>query len=191
MEATKTEVITHDEEKSKTAYSVRNFFYLNPGAWIYNKNDYRALNWGWGGELGFEMHFLRIMALRFGFGISFNEFTKDDELVKKLNPDIHLSKDADNKYALALSYEVPIGIGINLPFNNNANSFGVLFGGYYRWNSLDTSIDEEKGTFTDYGLKVQTFLYIYKFSIGAEVRKSLNQRGIYFGGTIGFRFYWV
>lgn len=191
MEAAKTEVITHNEEKSKTAFNVRNFFYINPGAWIYNKDDYRAYSWGWGGELGYEMHFLRILALRVGFGIGFDSFTEDNELVERLNPGLELSQSSSSSgsYDGGMHFEVPVGIGINLPFYYNTHSFEALFGGYYRWNLLTTD-DDQNHTFTDYGLKVQTFLFFHKFSIGAEARKSLNQRGFYFGGSIGFKFYW-
>ena len=190
MDKAKAEVITHNEEKSKTAFNVRNFFYINPSAWIYNKDDYRAFNLGFGGELGYEMHFVRNLALRVGLGLGFNQFTEDNELVKKLNPDIDLSKSSSSdSYAGGLYFEIPIGIGINLPFYYNTHSFEALFGGYYRWNSLATN-DDKNHFFTDYGLKVQTYLFFHKFSIGAEARKSLNQRGFYFGGSIGFKFYW-
>lgn len=191
MDRAKTEVITHDEEKSKTAFNVRNFFYINPSAWIYNKNDYRAYSWGWGGELGYEMHFIRILALRVGFGFGFDSFTEDNELVERLNPGLDLSKSSTTTgaYDGGMHFEVPVGIGINLPFYYNTHSFEALFGGYYRWNLLTTD-DDKNHSFTDYGLKVQTYLFFHKFSIGAEARKSLNQRGIYFGGSIGFKFYW-
>jgi len=181
MGQTKTEVITHDEEKSKTAFNIRNFSYTNVGFEVYDKNKFYGYSGGLKLETGGEFHFIRILAFRFGLAGGYASIEGDDDNEENVAADWDV--DFNGWW-----FEVPASIGIIIPFYYNKHHFSAHIGGYYRWGVLDDDEDEKVKVETmDYGLRLQSYLFFHKFSIGAELRKSLMECGIYGGITIGFK----
>ena len=175
-----------------TSINIRPSFYVGAGGEYYDKNKYRAHEWGW--NLGFSamQHFAGIFAIKEGIagGLMYMNKKVRDEYYTNL-------KDSTDS---SLFFEVPLQLGFSFPIGNfNKNLISILAGGYGKVYFLDLNDsqqssssnnkkkDEEKKTNWDYGFRGTIMVDISSFSIGAEVSHSLNDCGTYFGIKLAFK----
>lgn len=180
------------EVVKNTVVNIRPGYYFAAGGEYYDKNKYRAHEWGW--NLGFSamQHFAGIFAIREGIagGLMYMNKKKRDEYYTNL-------KDSTES---SLFFEAPLQLGLSFPFGKyNKNLVSILAGGYgkvyflelkdnnQRSSNNDKNKEEEKGTNWDYGLRGTIMFDISSFSIGAEVSHSLNDLGTYFGIKLAFK----
>ena len=86
-----------------------------------------------------------------------------------------------------------------MPFGKyNRHMFSVLAGGYGKYainlgsDSSDNSSSSSSSTgedYTDYGLRGTVRLDINKFNVSFDISNSLDDKGLFFGLSAGWRFY--
>lgn len=172
--------------------NIRPGFYITVGGDYYDKNKYRAFEWGWNLGASAMQHLAGIFAIREGIsaGQMYMNKKKRDEYYTNLKD----STDA------AWFVDAPLQLGLSFPFGKyNRNLISLLAGGYGKVYFLElkdknqkSSLNnkdkvEEKETNWDYGLRGTIMVDISSFSIGAEVSHSLNDCGTYFGIKLAFK----
>lgn len=197
--------IRHREERSRRRVNVRNAFYMRGGYSMYDKENYLAYNGSGDFQIDFINHMFGIFGIHWGFGVGYIFRSHDD--AEEYNANLPTQDDDGNEVyqeaSGAIYLDVPLQAGLSFPFGNyNLHMFSVFAGGYYRFicnpgkdfisfDDEETDFDPEVTNKHDYGLRATARLDIGKFSIGADISKSLAKefKGIYFGATIGWKFY--
>ena len=103
-----------------------------------------------------------------------------------------------------IAVDIPIQLGISIPFGKyNRHLFSVFAGGYGRGLYLLSGKEEAelyrkklsddhfelKDQCYDWGVRASLKLDISKFTIGADISKSLNGYGYFGSVTLGFKLY--
>ena len=181
MQQKRQEVKVHKKERTRTLVNVRPGYYIFANANLYDKKKYDAQKWGLGLSFSAMQHFGGIFALREGIGYGIS-FLSDKEM------DNHFTstpKDTTTQYV-----DVPLQIGFSIPFGSgNQHLFSIMAGGYgrYMWTKYanEDSDGKESKDVWDYGLRLTALLEIRRMVFGAEVSKSLDGRGMYYGIKVG------
>lgn len=199
--------IRHTDERSRRSVNLRNAFYVRAGYSMYDKDNY--LTYMGSGDVQIEAtyHIFGVFAIHWGLGGGYI-FRNHDDAVKynaALPEKDEDGDDVNQEAEGALYCEIPFQLGLSFPFGNyNLHMFSVFAGGYYRYiynpgkkwykskysgGSDDNDVPSIRKY--DYGLRATARLDIGKFSIGADVSKSLSKdfKGIYMGATVGWKFY--
>lgn len=191
LKENKQEIIKHKEERTRTRTSVRGAAYYTLSGELYDKMKYNGFDYG--GKIG--LHFLQPFAgiLAFKLGVEggimhLNKVVKFD-----------LNKNLNDSTSSSGLLEIPIQLGVGIPFGKyNRHYFSIMGGGYYRWTwvrtneklGYDSEKNEEKFAHDpvhDYGIRVSAMLDFAFIGVGAEYSKSLNNHGQYFGIKIAYK----
>ena len=189
LKEAKEEVVKHKEERSRTSINIRNAFYLTGGleALLPEKDNEFNLG-GLKIDFSFVHHFGGIFAMREGIGASFLTPSYNDDFEGK-----EILKDS----IMNIAVDIPIQLGIRIPFGKyNRHLFSIFAGAYGRAIFLTKGKDEAesyrkklsedhfelKEECYDWGVRGSFKLDISKFTIGADIAKSLNGYG--FSGSI-------
>lgn len=167
-------------KQSRTNVNLRPGHYLSVAGHLFDKKRYDAQQWGISFNYSAMQHFAAIFALREGIGFGWSYMNKDE--IK--NTFDATPKDSTTKYV-----DVPLQVGISVPINSFRTClFSVMGGGYgkYMWTEVKGSSDNKSKDAWDYGLRLTAVFELSKFTIGAEVSSSLNDKGIYYGLHIGY-----
>jgi len=202
LKEAKHEVVKHKEERSRTNISIRNAFYItgsfamtgadNIGK-IFDGNN--ALDFGL--ELSAVQHFGGIFAVREAASIGAIKSNKNENYI-----DFAYDIESDSlKWMWRI--DVPLQLGISLPFGSyNEHLFSIFGGGYAKYIGL-TDISESKYEFPDeyvrkgdvddyifdYGIRLSSKLDFSHFTIGVDFSQSLNDMGFSAGVCIGVKMY--
>ena len=181
MHQKKQEVIFHKEERTRTMVNVRPGYYLFANAFLFDKKNYDAQNWGYSFGLSAMQHFGGIFALREGIGYG-RSYLSDKEMDKVFSS---TPKDTITNYV-----DVPLQVGFSIPLGRaNQHLVSVMAGGYgkYMWTPYEDkdSDGKESKEVWDYGLRLTALLEINRLVFGAEVSSSLDGRGMYYGVKVG------
>lgn len=196
LKENKQEIVRHKEERTRTSVNIRNAHYITFGGEgiISNTTDNMFL-WGIKVDYDFVAHFGGIFAVRVGAGMSFLFPAYTDDFEGK-----EILQDTINH----ISFDIPIQVGISIPFGRfNKNLFSVFAGGYGRGLFMMTGMDdaeqyrevlpddhfELKKSFFDYGVRASLKLDINKFTIGADLSRSFNGCGLSGAITLGVKLY--
>ena len=196
MEQMKEEVISFNNERTRTRVNLRTNYYMHFGGELYENDNILGK---YSVTLGFSsmQHFLGIFSIKEGLNIGVG--FKDDQS-NESNTTHNFSSEIDKANIKLLSdyygneeesvstvfAEIPIQLGFSIPFGNyNKHLFSVLAGGYGKEYFHKTEIDVAKW---DYGLRVSALLDVSHFSIGGDLSKSLNDFGTFYGIRIGYKF---
>ena len=179
----KEQTVKYKNERTRTSVNVRNGSYFSIGGELFDKYKYEGHDWGIKADFSFIQHFGALFAAREGFGAGILNRNRDwvDE---------QISFDVDSAN-LSWCVEIPLQLGISIPFGKfNKSLFSVFGGGYGK--VIFTNVDvaggmEETETIWDYGVRLTAQLDIRKFVIGGDFSNSLNGLGSYFGIRIGVR----
>jgi hypothetical protein len=196
LKAAKQEVVKHKEERTRTKVNIRNAFYLAGGIGaIVPEKDVNFTLGGLQFDFSFIHHFGGILAMREGIGVSLLTPTYSDDFEGK-----ELLEDSLGHIAV----DIPIQLGISIPFGKyNKHLFSIFAGGYGRGIYLSKGKDEAelyreklsgdhfelKEECYDWGVRASFKLDISKFTIGADISKSLNGYGYFGSVTIGMKLY--
>lgn len=180
MNQKKQEVVVYKKERTRTHVNIRPGYYLMGYANLFDKKKYDAQLWAIGGEFSFMQHFGGIFAVREGIGYNCSFLSKKH---------IEDTFEATPKDSTTSNIEIPLQIGISIPFGfGNRHLISVLGGVYgkYMWTEV---VDHPDGKSSeeafDYGLRLTALLEINRFVFGAELSNSLKDRGMYYGLTFG------
>ena len=181
LEETKEKIIKHKEERSRTSANIRNGYYSKVGIeGIFPNKNSDAILWGPKIDFSYVYHFGRLFAMRTGLGGSL------------------LSNDYEEDSPMYLSVDIPLQLGISVPLGKyNQHLFSTFAGGYGRGIFLISGHDEaedygvglDENLNFDFGLRASFKLDISKFTIGADVAKSLNGYGFSGALLLGIKFY--
>ena len=190
-------VVKHKEERSKTSINIRNAFYITGGLEGIVPPE-KDTDFGLGGlkfDFSFVHHFGGILGMREGLGLSLMKpsYSEDFEGKKLLEDSLY-----------HLSVDIPIQIAISFPFGKyNKHLFSLFGGGYTRGifllnghkqakqyrEILPDDHFELKDENYDFGLRASLKLDISKFTLGADIAKSLNGYGFSGSITLGVKLY--
>lgn len=171
----KEKVVEHKYERTRTHINIRPGFYTTIGGELYDKNQYLGHDWGLRLSFGAMQHFAGIFSVYEGIGGGISNLTDSGK-------DTYFEHAADS--ANTYFVEIPLLIGVSVPFGKfNKNLFSILGGGYGRMllteivDEQSTKAADEHGnsskTNWDFGLRVMATLDISRFSISADVSLSL------------------
>lgn len=178
----KEQTVKYKNERTRTSVNVRNGSYFSIGGELFDKNKYEGHDWGIKADFSFIQHFGALFAAREGFGAGILNRDRDWIEEKYL-------VDVDSAFSWCV--EIPLQLGISIPFGKfNKNLFSVFGGGYAK--AIFTNLDlaggkEESETIWDYGVRLTAQLDVKRFVIGGEYSNSLNNLGSYFGIRIGVK----
>lgn len=171
----KEKVVEHKGERTRTHVNIRPGFYTTIGGEMYDKNQYLGHDWGIRLSFGAMQHFAGIFSVYEGIGGGISNITKSGK-----ETFFEHAADSANTYFV----EIPLLVGVSVPFGKfNKHLFSLLGGGYGRM--LLTEIVDEKSsksvdehgnglkTNWDFGLRVMAILDISRFTISADVSLSL------------------
>lgn len=200
LKESKSEVVKHKEERTRTSINIRNANYITFGAESLVpklSNDMDFVFWGLKVSYDYVGHFGGMFAIRTGFGASLFDvnYNKKTEFEGK-----EILEDT----LIHVAVDIPLQLGICLPFGKyNQHLFSVFAGGYgravfliggeeeadkYR-ETLSDDHFELKRHFYDFGLRAGFKLDISRFTIGADVGQSLNGYGFSGAVTLGWKIY--
>lgn len=200
----KLKVIKHNEERSHTRMNVRNCGYWLFGGDLFDKDKHEHYKFGIRTDVAFLQHFWGAFALSEGFNFGLQII--DHKYKENFNEDLksehaYISK-SDMMGDVALYMEVPLQIGFSIPFGKyNRHMISVLGGMYGKYainlgddwdedsSSSSSSSDSETYDYWDYGLRGTLRLDIRHFNISANISNSLDSKGLFFGLSVGWRFY--
>lgn len=163
-----------------TRVNLRPGHYVSLAGNLFDKKKYDAQQWGLSINYSAMQHFAAIFALREGIGFGASFLDKDE---------MNNVFDSTPKDTTTLFIDVPLQIGISVPINSfNTCLFSIMAGGYgkYMWTELTGSSNDKNKDAWDYGLRLTALLELSKFTIGAEVSNSLNDKGLFYGLHIGY-----
>lgn len=195
MEMRRLKTIRHTEERSHTRVNLRNSAYVLLGTEMFDKNKQEGYFVGLRINANFINHFWGAFAI--GWGVNMGIQAMDKDYRKEHNETLaDNSKNGDAAFYL----DVPLQVGISIPFGNyNRHMFTVLGGGYGKYASnlgtafLSDNSSESKSSkgedYSDYGLRGTFRLDFNKFCISFDVSNSLNDKGVFFGVSAGWKFY--
>ena len=190
-------LVEHKEERSKTSINIRNAFYVTGGieGILPQEKDANFTLGGLKFDFSFVHHFAGILGMREGLGLAYMAPSYSEEFEGK-----ELLKDSLSY----LSVDIPIQIAISFPFGKyNRHLFSLFGGGYARGifllnghnqaeqyrEILSDDHFELKGENYDFGLRASLKLDISKFTLGADIAKSLNGYGFSGSITLGVKLY--
>ena len=188
-------VVRHTEERSHTRINVRNCGYVLLGGDLFDKDKNKGYVCGARINTNFINHFWGAFAL--GWGVNLGLQFMDKDARKQYNSTV---TDKDKKDGdVAFYVDVPLQVGFSIPFGKyNRHMFSVLAGGYGKYainlgsDSSDNSSSSSSSTgedYTDYGLRGTVRLDINKFNVSFDISNSLDDKGLFFGLSAGWRFY--
>ena len=187
--------VRHTEERSHTRVNVRNCGYVLFGGDLFDKDKHKGYVGGMRANANFINHFWGAFAL--GWGVNLGLQFMDKDARKQYNSTV---TDKDKKDGdVAFYVDVPLQVGFSIPFGKyNRHMFSVLAGGYGKYainlgsDSSDNSSSSSSSTgedYTDYGLRGTVRLDINKFNVSFDISNSLDDKGLFFGLSAGWRFY--
>lgn len=195
MEMHRFKTVRHTEERSHTRVNLRNCGYVILGGDLFDKNKHDGYTFGLRINSNFINHFWGAFAL--GWGVNFGFQFMDSDYKKADN-----KTETDNKENgdVAYYFEAPLQVGFSVPFGKfNRHLFSVLGGAYGKYavnlgedssNDSSSSSSSSLGEkYFDYGLRGTFRLDINKFNISFDVSESLDDRGLFFGVSAGWKFY--
>ncbi len=203
LKEVKTKIVKHKEERTKTSISVRGANYINIGFAMLGVSNLSKITdkdnaWDFNLEYSHIYHFAGIMGVRLGFGGGLIKSNKNEKYIK-----LAYDKEIDSLLWI-LHADIPLQIGVSLPFGKYNQHLLRLYGGGYGKilatpnlikeeyiapdDELVKDLDEENNRF-DYGIRVNASFDIGHFTIGAELNQSLNEKGFSAGVNIGWKFY--
>ncbi len=179
----KEETIKYTDERTRTSVNIRNSAYISIGGELYDKNKYEGHDWGLKLEISGIQHFGAIFAIREGISAALVDRNKD-WVAENVSEKVDSVK-------LSWYLDVPLQLGISLPFGKyNQHLFSVLGGAYGKvlfTNSVMAGDRNEKETIWDYGLRFTAQIDIKKFVLAGEFNNSLKGLGTYWGVKIGLK----
>lgn len=179
----KSKEIEFTDERTRTKVNIRDAWYLAVGPEVILNEDITLA--GLKLDVSYVHHFGGIFALRSGIGVSYlfiNNYKNDFEGKQELEDSIR-----------HFNFDIPLQVGVSVPFGKfNKHLFSVFGGGYGCYSLLDGGKDEAewyrdrlpddhfelKEDYLDFGLRASFKLAISKFTIGADVSQSLNGYGL-------------
>lgn len=168
-------VVKHSYERTRTHVNIRPAYYITGGGMLFDKKQYLGHDWGIGLSLAAMQHFAGIFSIYEGIGGGVQDLAKKEK-------DTWFEHPADS--ANTWFVEVPLLIGVSVPFGKyNQHLFSVLGGGYGKAMFTEV-VDPSKDNATaphgnsnktnwDYGLRGKVILDISRFTISGEVSFSL------------------
>ena len=177
------QTIKYSDERTRTSINIRPGTYVSIGGESFDIDKYEGHDWGLKVETSFIQHFAALLAAREGFGIGI--MGRDEDWMKdKYGEDVDSVK-------TSWYLEVPVQLGISLPFGKyNKNLFSVLGGGYGKAlfaKYVDIYGTGEEETIWDYGIRLIAQLDINKFVLAGEFNSSLKGLGVFYGIRIGYK----
>lgn len=168
-------VVEHSYERTRTHVNLRPAFYIRGGGQLYDKSQYLGHDWGLKMSLGAMQHFGGVFSLYEGIEGGIANITNNGK-----KEYFEHAADSANTYFI----EVPILLGVSVPFGKYNQHLISLLGGVYGRGMLTEVVDEtlEKKadqhgnaykTNWDFGLRGMAILDISRFSIAAEVGFSM------------------
>ncbi len=179
----KEKTIKYSDERTRTSVNVRNGAYISLGGELFDKKKYEGHDWSAKIEISFIQHFAAIFAIR--EAINGGLLHRSESWVKE-----NYTEKVDS-VKLSWFLEVPLQMGISIPFGKfNKNLFSVFGGGYGRavfTNLTYENKEKERKEIYDWGLRFTAQIDINKFVLSGEFSRSLKGFGSFYGFNIGLR----
>lgn len=192
LEAKKTKIIRHKEERTKSSVSLRNHTDILFSDHSFTE-DFKTHN----AKLSFDFHqYIGHFAIK--EGIEFGMIICSEDFQKKIDDYTEFVKD-NEKNPLAASLDVPVQIGFALPMSKYNTSYvdflaGGYASGYYIGHASKSMTTGESGQTCsyDYGLRANVTFYLNKFVLDFEASQSLSKYefGTYVGVKIGCKLFY-
>ena len=179
----KEKTIKYSDERTRTSVNVCNGAYISLGVEMFDEKKYEGHDLGAKIEISFIQHFAAIFAIR--EAINGGILHRNASWVRE-----NYTEKVDS-VKLSWFIDVPLQMGISIPFGKyNKNLFSVFGGGYGRAVFTNLTYEDKKQEYKniyDWGLRFTVQIDINNFVLSGDFSRSLNGFGSFYGFNIGLR----
>lgn len=192
--------VKHTEERSHTRVNVRNCGYVLFGGDLFDKDKQDGYKFGLRLNVNFINHFWGAFA--FGWGVNLGAQFMDKNYREAHNSTSTGVSESDSKKDddVAFYADAPLQAGFSIPFGKyNRHMFSVLGGAYGKYavnlgtdplkDNSSSSKSSSGNDYFDYGLRGTIRLDFDQVNYSFDISNSLNDKGISFGLSVGWKFY--